>query len=106
LNLYSLTDQAPLDSAATSARLLAAFAAVMLANAAHLTEVETTNARSRRGLDTHGVIAQAKGILMSRQGISSEDAFDILRRASQRTNRKLRDIATELVANCHRPCTR
>jgi GAF domain-containing protein len=42
-------------------------------------------------------IEQAKGILMATQRCSAEEAFDLLRRASQRENRKLRDIAVEIV---------
>jgi AmiR/NasT family two-component response regulator len=34
---------------------------------------------------------------MARGGVTSEAAFDMLRRASQRSNRKLRDIAQELI---------
>ncbi len=45
-------------------------------------------------------IEQVKGILMAQSpGISADDAFDILRRASQRENVKLRDIAKRLVTN-------
>jgi AmiR/NasT family two-component response regulator len=44
------------------------------------------------------VIEQAKGILMARSPqLSAEDAFDLLRKASQRENVKLRDIAQRLV---------
>ena len=39
----------------------------------------------------------AKGILMARQSITEDQAFDILRRASQRTNVKLHDLAERLV---------
>ena len=42
-------------------------------------------------------IEQAKGILMATQRCTADEAFDLLRRASQRENRKLRDIAAELV---------
>jgi AmiR/NasT family two-component response regulator len=42
------------------------------------------------------VIGQAKGILMERLHITSDQAFDQLRIASQRINRKVRDIAVEL----------
>jgi len=34
---------------------------------------------------------------MAREGITADQAFDILRRASQRTGRKLREVAAELV---------
>jgi len=47
-------------------------------------------------LSTRDVIGQAKGILMERQRLSAGDAFDLLRRASQRLNRKLADIAEHL----------
>jgi len=43
------------------------------------------------------VIGQAKGILMAREGLTSEQAFDVLRRASQRENRKLYEVARNLV---------
>ena len=52
-----------------------------------------------RALESRGVIERAKGVLIARQGCDPDEAFDILRRASQRLNRKLRDIAADLVAN-------
>jgi AmiR/NasT family two-component response regulator len=48
-------------------------------------------------LETRGVIDQAKGILIAREGITADVAFDVLKRASQRTNRKLHQIAQEMV---------
>lgn len=48
-------------------------------------------------LKTREVIGQAQGILMEREQITPEQAFDILRRASQRMNRKLRDVARDMV---------
>jgi AmiR/NasT family two-component response regulator len=44
-------------------------------------------------------IEQAKGILMVRSRCDADRAFDILRRASQRQNVKLREIAHTIVAN-------
>lgn len=43
------------------------------------------------------VIEQAKGILMARQDIDSTKAFELLRNRSQRTGRKLADLATAVV---------
>lgn len=60
----------------------------------------------RRFTDYHGLqgamsrraqIEQAKGILMARNTISSEEAFSLLRVQSQNSGRKLADIATALV---------
>ncbi|MGH9225969.1 MAG: ANTAR domain-containing protein [Acidimicrobiales bacterium] len=39
----------------------------------------------------------AKGILMQSESCTRDQAFDMLRRASQRENRKLRDLAEEIV---------
>ena len=54
-------------------------------------------ARLEARLETMPVIEQAKGILMAQRGCGPEQAFDILRRASQRSNVKVRDLASEIV---------
>lgn len=48
-------------------------------------------------LATLPVIEQAKGILIARNGCTPDEAFDRLRRASQRTNIPVRDLAARLV---------
>lgn len=52
----------------------------------------------RWSIDNRAPIEQAKGILMAVHGIDADAAFDTMRRHSQSSNRKLRDIAVELVA--------
>jgi len=49
------------------------------------------------GLEMRSIIGQAQGILMERERITADQAFDVLRRASQHLNRKLRDVAQQLV---------
>ena len=51
----------------------------------------------RSALGARAVIDQAIGIVMAQQRCTADDAFDILRRASQRRNVKLRDVAAGLV---------
>jgi len=51
----------------------------------------------RDALASRSVIDQAIGILMARNRTPAEEAFGWLRTASQRQNRKLRDIAAEVV---------
>jgi AmiR/NasT family two-component response regulator len=46
---------------------------------------------------TRAVIEEAKGILMSQRRCDAAEAFDMLAAASQRSNRKLRDIAQAIV---------
>ena len=58
---------------------------------------ESAYARLEARLETMPVIEQAKGILMAQTGCTAEQAFDMLRRASQRANVKVRDLAREIV---------
>jgi hypothetical protein len=47
-------------------------------------------------LASRDVIGQAKGILMASHGVDANEAFDLLRRASQRQHAKLRDVAARV----------
>ena len=49
-------------------------------------------------LATRKVVGRAKGLLMSRDGLSEEDAFARLRRASQVSGRPMRVVAEALIA--------
>lgn len=51
----------------------------------------------RAALTSRPVIDQAKGILMGQHGCTADEAFEMLADASQRQNRKLRDIARGIV---------
>jgi response regulator NasT len=42
-------------------------------------------------------IEQAKGILMARNGVDADGAFDLLREHSQRTGRKLAEVAAAII---------
>lgn len=97
LNLYSRRQEGFDDKGAGDAQLFANQASVVLSNAAALETAGIQHAQLEEALATRDVIGQAKGILMVRQSCSADEAFDVLRRASQRANRKLRDIAQELV---------
>ena len=55
-------------------------------------------ARLRAQLDSMPVIEQAKGIMMARYGWGEAEAFNALRRASQRSNIRVRDLAATIVA--------
>jgi hypothetical protein len=59
----------------------------------------------RTALDTREVIGEALGILMERERITSNQAFSILRQASQHLNLKLREVAQNLVDTGERPDT-
>jgi hypothetical protein len=63
-------------------------------------------ARLQAQLASLPVIEQAKGIIMARYGWSEDQAFDALRRASQRENIKVRDLAASIVARTARSAPR
>jgi hypothetical protein len=54
-------------------------------------------ARMQARLDTMPVIEQAKGVLMAQHRCGPEEAFDLLRRASQRANVKVSVLAAQIV---------
>lgn len=56
-----------------------------------------TRSQMRAALSCRAVIGQAEGILMERLGIEGPRAFEYLRRVSMHTNRKLVDVAEEIV---------
>lgn len=60
-------------------------------------ELEDQLTTIRHALDNRDTIGMAKGILVAREGVSPDEAFETLKRASQRTNRKLADIAADMV---------
>lgn len=63
----------------------------MVARIAHLEE----------GMRTREVIGQAQGIVMERHGLTAEESMAFLRRASQQSQVKVRDLAVELTASLH-----
>lgn len=86
LNLYSKQPSAFDDEALALGSVFATHAAVALAGAQH-------DEHLQKALQGRDVIGQAKGILMAQQNMNADETFDILRRASQRMNIKLRELA-------------
>ena len=71
--------------------------AVAVANADAHWQLGEQARNMRIAMDSRAVIEQAKGVLMAQRQVTAEQAFEILREASQRYNRKLRDIAHGIV---------
>jgi AmiR/NasT family two-component response regulator len=51
----------------------------------------------RAALESRAVIDQAKGVLVERYKLTPDRAFEMLAQASMHANRKVRDIADDLV---------
>ncbi len=69
--------------------------ALALANAQQADQVRIDNLET--ALSSREVIGQAQGILMERERITADQAFQLLRRSSQHLNRKLRTVAQDIV---------
>ena len=70
----------------------------MLANVAAYWEALKLGEQLSQSIKSRAVIEQAKGMLMgARRTMSADEAFELLRAASQRENVKLRDIAQRIV---------
>ncbi|MGY1638264.1 GAF and ANTAR domain-containing protein [Geodermatophilus sp. SYSU D00742] len=75
--------------------------AVAVANADAHDRLGEQARNMRLAMESRSVIEQAKGVLMAQRRVDAEQAFEILREASQRYNRKLRDIATGIVESTY-----
>jgi DNA-binding response OmpR family regulator len=60
-------------------------------------EAETTVGQLRQALQSNRTIGTAVGIVMARYELDRERAFQVMVRTSQQSNRKLHDLATEVV---------
>ena len=103
LNFYSRDKYAYSSDAIKAADMFAAQAAIVLANAQTCWGTRNLVEQLQRAVESRDVIGQAKGILMAREWCSPDDAFEMLKRASQRENRKLVDIASDIVQRYTRP---
>lgn len=90
LNLYARRARAFDDESEHVGLLLATHAAIAYAGVRKQSQLI-------RAVASRGVIGQAQGILMERHKVTADEAFVLLVSASQHTNRKLQDIAEQLV---------
>ncbi len=97
LNLYAVEAHAFDDDARALARAFASYAAVAVHNLHLYESIRELAEHLDAAMQTRAVIEQAKGILMSQRRCGATEAFNLLAAASQRSNRKLRDIAQGIV---------
>lgn len=96
LNLHSENKAAFDEESEHVALLFATHAAVAMSAAQQKQQLH-------RAVSTRQLIGQAQGILIERFKVTDEQAFGLLVRASQHTNRKLVDIARDLVTSGELP---
>ena len=93
LNFSSTTPDAFSDPDVDRARLLATHCALLVT----ATEARDKAANLLIALESNREIGVAVGVLMARHHLTRDQAFDVLWHASQNSNRKLRDLAAEVV---------
>jgi GAF domain-containing protein len=98
LNLYATKPDAFEASARAQAERFAAEASRALALAVRLAHHTEMTAHLQSALSSRAVIDQAIGVIMGQNRCDADQAFALLRSASQHRNVKLRIIAAEIVA--------
>ena len=97
LNIFADGHDGFCDQDIEVARTIASPAAVTLANGRAYRQATRLAEQLEEAMTSRVIIEQAKGILVVTRRCDPDQAFEMLREASQRSNRKLRDVAGELV---------
>lgn len=99
LNVYARRADAFAASQQDVATVLAGPAAAIVYHGQVVRKAREQAENMRRAMGSRAVIEQAKGILMVKRGLTLAQAFDTLVKYSQDHNRKLHDVASEIVAS-------
>ena len=103
LNLYARLPAAFGATDRAKALIFATLAGLALDLAGERADDLLRVANLQEALRTRELIGQAQGILIERERITSDQAFDVLRRASQHLNIKVREVARTLVETGETP---
>ena len=99
MNLYATMDHGFTLEDLRALWVFAAQAAYLLVNTQTFWDSRSLGENLTTAVATRSVIEQAKGVIMAARGGSAEEAFQTLVDQSQHENRKLRDLAAEIVRN-------
>lgn len=97
LNLFSASPAGVLDNDLRLAQALADVATIAILQERVTRSREALAAQLQTALDSRIVIEQAKGVLAERDGLEMGTAFERLRRAARSSNRRLADVAGDVV---------
>ena len=97
LNNYSRKADAFGDQALELADEITSYIGIAVMNADAHAEASATVKQMQQALDSRKMIDMALGILVAKHHCTPDEAFALLARASQSRNRKLRELARELV---------
>jgi GAF domain-containing protein len=97
INVYRADPSRWSDEDVDAAEILATVGAGYIVNASRMRAQHELQEQLHTAIESRDVIGQAKGVLMAREGVSADDAFQMLRSISQSSNVKLRDVAARVV---------
>jgi hypothetical protein len=92
LNLYAVAPDAYSEADRQRSVILAGLASLAL----NMMRLEIDGDGLRAAVQSRDLIGQAKGILMERNQMGADEAFEALREESQRQNLKLREVAEQI----------
>ena len=97
LNIYARRAHAFDEDSRSVATRFGPYASVAAGNLYAYQSARRTADNLQAALESRAVIDQAKGVLVERYRLTPDQAFQMLARASMNANRKVRDVADELV---------
>jgi transcriptional regulator with GAF, ATPase, and Fis domain len=97
LSLYRTDTTALSDADLRAAQALADVATIGILHERVFRETDAVRTQLQRALNTRVVIEQAKGVLAHTHGVSTEEAFDLLRGYGRSNRLGLHDVAQQLV---------
>ena len=97
LNLYSRSEGPFPEGAKAAVEVVAAQGAIALANAQTLQATKRLVEQLEVAIESRETIGAALGIVMERENVSEQEAFEMLKSASQNTNVKLREVAKMII---------
>ena len=104
VNVYRFRDSAPFTNETSDIAIgFAAYAGIALANAALYAGAVQEVAQMKEAMASRAHIEQAKGMIMCAENCTADEAFDVLRRTSSRTQRKLRQVAESIISRAGTP---
>jgi PAS domain-containing protein len=102
LNVYGVDADIAEPANVEAAELLGATVSAVMHETEVKAELATVSEQLRTALESRATIDQAKGIVMAMKGCDPDEAFRHLVGLSSRANRKLKDVAADLVVAAER----
>lgn len=98
INVYRSEPGAWTNEDLAAAEVHAAMAAGYIVNSLQVRAQSHLTDQLQQAIASRDLIGQAKGLLMARDGSDPDTAFEVLRQMSHHSNRKLREVAADIVS--------